>query len=182
MELCLRAATLAGGLEPLFFSTTSLPFHPFPATWSTAGRRPEQPRMVPPLSCCPLAPGPVSPSIRPFLCPASTAGSLREQELTRCPLPPGLAGPGSCPSLCPASSAGERPRISLHGGSTLALVERGAGTAPAPAAEPLSLLTHSRSSSQIQKKMEGDDGEEAYLAAMASVRAREGAAVAPPLG
>ena len=57
----------------------------------------------------------------------------------------------------------------------------GAGGRVDPAAEPLSLLTHSRSSSQIQK-MEADDEEEAYLAAMASVRAREGAAVAPPLG
>ena len=32
------------------------------------------------------------------------------------------------------------------------------------------------------KKTEGDDGEEAYLAEMASVPAREGAAVAPRLG
>jgi hypothetical protein len=47
---------------------------------------------------------------------------------------------------------------------------------------PLSPLSHPRSSSQMKKKTEGDDGEEAYLAEMASVPAREGAAVAPRLG
>ena len=46
---------------------------------------------------------------------------------------------------------------------------------------PLSPLSHPRSSSQM-KKTEGDDGEEAYLAEMASVPVREGATVAPRLG
>ena len=164
MGLCLRAATLAGGLEPLFFSTTSLPFHPFPATWSTAGRRPEQPRMVPPLSCCPLAPGPASPSIRPSLCPASTADSLREQELRALPPAPGPRGPWQLPVLVPrllSGGAATNPapwRLRLGARGAWGRHGSGAGGRVDPAAEPLSLLTHSRSSSQIQKKWKGTTG------------------------
>ena len=118
----------------------------------------------PSLELLPPGPGSSEPQHPPLPVPREHRRQPEGAGAYALPPAPGSRGPWQLPVLVPrllSGGAATNPapwRLRLGARGAWGRHGSGAGGRVDPAAEPLSLLTHSRSSSQIQKKWKGTTG------------------------